>query len=143
MARHLALLTVAVVLGGLGHHVLERCLAPQPAYAAEAGPALPAGMTARQLDGALVVTARDTTLTLAPDGQVTVRAPEKLIIGTADDVKIEGYHVKIEASSDVEVKGSKILLGGYNTDVKIADGDNPLALYDDEKIVKSERVKAR
>ena len=156
MKKQLALLLTAAFLGALGSQAIDHWLVPAPAYA-DTALAGPFGQALQQEDGSLIVTARDTTLVLDPDGTVSVRAPEKLIIGAADDVKIEGYRVKIDASSEVEIEtssmtvdvsdyeleASRIEIGQSSTDIKLADGSEYIALNDDGDIVKSQRVKAR
>ena len=151
------LLVAAAFLGAVGSHALQYWLVPAPAQAADGWMAGPFGNAVQQDDGSLVVTAQNTMLTLAPDGTVRVTSPERLIIGTADDVKIEGYRVEIEASSSVEietstltadvsnykVEASRIELGQSNTDIKLADGDDPICINDDGDITRSDRVKAR
>jgi hypothetical protein len=88
---------------------------------------------------------------------VRVSAPEQLIIGAADDVKIEGYRVTIDASSELNVEtsdvnidtndfvleGSHIEIGESNSDIRLADGSDPICINDDGEVIKSDRVKAR
>jgi hypothetical protein len=113
---------------------------------------------APQADGSVVVSARDTTLTLTPDGTVRVTSPERLVIGGPnEDLKIEGSRVTIDASSEFKVETSKVYLDTYDyklegnhiqigessSDIKLADGSDPICVNDDGEIVKSERVKSR
>ncbi len=152
MRRPLLWLAAAGLAGALGSQALQTWLRPTPAYA---GTAL--GRMVEREDGSVVISARDTTLTLSPDGTVRVTSPAKLIIGAADDVKIEGYRVTIDASSELKVEtsdvnidtsafkleGNHIEIGESSSDIKLADGDDPICLNDDGEVVKSQRVKSR
>jgi len=153
MKHQFLLLAIAAVLGAVGAQALQTWLQPTPAYAGSALSRLTPGD-----DGSIVVSARNTTLVLTPDGTVRVTAPENVIIGAAnDDVKIEGYRVTIDASSELKVEtstayldtydfkleGNHIKIGESSSDIKLADGSDPICINDDDKIVKSERVKSR
>jgi hypothetical protein len=152
MRHQFLLLLLAAVLGAVGAQAVQSWLHPTPAYAGSA-----MGRLAPQADGSLVINARNTTLTLTPDGVVRVTSPEQLVIGAADDVKIEGYRVTIDASSEFKVEtqtayldtyeykleGNHIQIGESGSDIKLADGSDPICVNDDGKIVKSERVKSR
>jgi len=152
MRRPFLWLTAAGLIGALSAQALQTWLRPAPAHA---GTAL--GRLTQGADGTVVVSARNTTLTLAPDGTVRVTSPERLILGAADDVKIEFYRVTIDASSEFKVEtsdvvidtsdftleGNDIEIGESNSDIKLADGSSPLCLNDGDQIVKSDRVKAR
>jgi hypothetical protein len=152
MKRSALWLIAAGAAGALGAQALQACWRPKPAYAGAI-----AGSVIQQPDGSVVVTAKNTTLTLTPDGVVRVSAPEQLIIGAADDVKIEGYRVTIDASSEFNVEtsdvnidtndfvleGSHIEIGESNSDIRLADGSDPICINDDGEVIKSDRVKAR
>jgi len=152
MRRPFLYLVGAGLVGALGAQALQTWLRPTPAYAGTAS-----GRLTQNDDGSMVISARNTTLTLTPDGTVRVTSPEQLIIGAADDVKIEGYRVTIDASSELKVEtsdvtidtndfsleGNHIEIGESNSDIKLADGDNPICLNDDGAVVKSDRVKSR
>ncbi|MFQ6132914.1 MAG: hypothetical protein ACE5R4_12815 [Armatimonadota bacterium] len=156
MKRHIALLVAAALLGALAAHALEHWLIPAAAHA-DGMVEGAFGQAARQADGSLVVSTKDTTLTLTPDGTVSVASPEQLIIGAADDVTIEGYRVKIDASSSVEIEASsykadlsdykleanRIEIGEHSSEIKLAGGSDPICINDDGDITKSEKVKAR
>ncbi len=156
MKRDFALLASAALLGALGSHALEHWLTPKPAHAGGLTGPLPAHAV-EQADGSLAVSARDTTLTMAPDGTVHVISPEQLTIGAADDVTIEGYRVKIDASSSLEIEArtykadvseyqleaDKIQIGDHSSEIKLAEGEDPVCINDDGDITKSQRVKAR
>ncbi|HJN18029.1 MAG TPA: hypothetical protein QGH10_21195 [Armatimonadota bacterium] len=155
MRKQLVVLTLAALLGAVGSHALQYWLVPAPAHAD--GISGDFGRALLHEDGTFVVTAQDSVLTFLPDGTVTVRAPHQVIIGAADDVKIEGYRIKLDASGDIEIEGSslnidvydyeneanRIELGTSSSEVTLADGDEYVALSDDGEIVKSQRVKAR
>jgi hypothetical protein len=152
MRRQFLWLVAAGLVGALGAQALQACLRPTPAFAGTT-----VGRLTQNDDGSMVISARNATLTLTPDGIVRVTAPEKVIIGTADDVKIEGYRVTIDASSELKVETSDvnidvsdfkldsnhIEIGDSSSDIKLADGDNPICLNDDGAVVKSDRVKSR
>ena len=153
MKRQLAFLAVASLVGALGALAIQTWLQPTPAYA---GTAL--NRLTQQPDGSLVISARNTTLVLTPDGTVRVTSPERLVVGGPnEDLKIEGSRVTIDASSELKVEtsdvnidtndfhleGSHIEIGEYNSDIKLADGSDPICINDDGQIVKSEKVKAR
>lgn len=148
MKRQLALLTVAAFLGALTYHAVDHWLLPSPADAA--GAAI-GGQATYDADGTLTISGGNSTLTMTPDGTVRVISPDKLIIGAADDVKIEGYRVRIDASSEVEIEAgsrytldaSTIKIGDYSSDIKFNGGDDPICINDDGDITKSERIKAR
>ncbi|MBM3472184.1 MAG: hypothetical protein FJX75_02785 [Armatimonadetes bacterium] len=153
MKRQLALLAVAGLMGALGALAIQTCLQPTPAYAQAA-----LGRLTPQADGSVVISARSTTLVLTPDGTVRVTSPERIVVGgPGEDLKIEGSRVTIDASSEFKVEtsdvtidtsdfvleGSHIEIGEYNSDIKLADGSDPICINDDGEIKKSEKVKAR
>ena len=153
MKRQVAFLVVASLMGALGALAIQTWLQPTPAYA---GTAL--SRLTQQPDGSVAISARNTTLVLTPDGTVRVTSPERLVVGGPnEDLKIEGSRVTIDASSELKVEtsdvnidtsdfnleGSNIKIGDYNSDVKLADGSDPICINDDGEIKKSEKVKAR
>jgi len=153
MRRQFLLLLLAAVLGAIGSQAALSRLRPTSAHAGSA-----MGRLTPQTDGSLVVSARNTTLTLTPDGTVRVTSPEQVVIGGAnEDLKIQGYRVTIDASSefkvdtssvyldthDYKLEGNNIQIGESGSDIKLAGGSDPICLNDDGKVVKSERVKAR
>lgn len=156
MRQQFVLLALAALLGAVGAYGLEHWLAPAPAHA-DAVTAGPLGRAAQQADGSLVLSAKGTTLRLTPDGAVHVTSPEQLIIRAGDDVTIEGYRVKIDASSSVEIEArtyeadlsdykleaSKIEIGDTNSEIKLAEGTDPICINDDGDITRSQKVKAR
>jgi hypothetical protein len=151
MKRQFAWLIAAAFLGALAYHALDRWLLPSPAQAADRSVGNLAVDTGRQADGTLVITGEQSSVTVSPDGTVRVSSPRELIVGAADDVKIEGYRVKIDASSEVEIdagsrytlEASTIKIGDHNSDIKLNEGDDPICINDDGDITKSERIKAR
>ncbi len=151
MKRQFAWLIAAAFLGALAYHALDRWLLPSPAQAADRSMGNLAVETNQEADGTLVITGEQSSVTVSPDGTVRVSSPQKLIVGAADDVKIEGYRVKIDASSEVEIdagsryslEASTIKIGDYNSDIKLNGGDDPICINDDGDITKSERIKAR
>jgi hypothetical protein len=151
MKKQFAWLVVAAFLGALAYHALDHWILPSPAQAAERGVTRAGVDAVYEADGTLVITGPSTTLMMTPDGTVSVSSPDRLIIGAADDVKIEGYRVKIDASSEVEVEAgsrytldaSSIKIGDYSSDIKLNGGDDPICINDDGDITKSERIKAR
>ncbi len=151
MKRQFAWLVVAAFLGALAYHALDRWLVPSPAQAADRSMTTPAVGTTEEADGTLVITGQDSAVTISPDGTVRVSSPQRLIVSAAEDVKIEGYRVKIDASSEVEIEAgsrytldaSTIKIGDYSSDIKFNGGDNPICINDDGDITRSERIKAR
>lgn len=151
MKRQFAWLAAAAFLGALAYHALDRWLLPSSAQAADRSMAADGPEAIREADGTLVITGQETSVTVSPDGIVRVSSPQALIVGAADDVKIEGYRVKIDASSEVEIdagsrytlEASTINIGDYNSDIKLNGGDDPICINDDGDIKRSERIKAR
>ena len=58
------------------------------------------------------------------------------------EILIEGSKMNIDVY-DYENEASRIELGDYSSEIKLAGGDKYNAISDDGEIVKSQRVKAR
>ena len=125
---------------------------PAEAQSVQRLPSTPPGIKVFSDRDAIRFVTRQATVTLTPDGTLRVDAPKEVLVRCVDDVKIEGYDITLDASGDVAVEAggnfsvaaNRLLLGGRNSDVFLADGSYPLMVRDDwEREQPSERVKAR
>ncbi len=153
-ARRILLWTVVIGAVVASHALWHQVELFGSAEAQQAGrlQAVPRGIQVFSDRDAIRFVARDTTVTLSPEGIVRINAPTELRVNCLDDVKIEGSDITLDASSDVIIEAnsnfvvdaSKLKLGRYNSDIVMAEGDCPLMMQDSwERIVVSERAKAR
>jgi phage baseplate assembly protein V len=69
----------------------------------------------------VVIDAKNNTITIESDGELTIKAKGKLGLSSDDDVSIQGKNVSIEATTKATLKGNEVAVNGPSG-VKVNDG---------------------